>query len=295
MHGAPAPCEPAALAPDAPEAYDVGMRYGRAAGRDAKHAKLSWLLLSTLAGGLGTATTGHAQDTVRVLSYNVRHGAGMDGRVDLARVAGVIRAARPDVVLLQEIDVGTHRTGGVHQAEALARLTGLAHWAFGPFMAYDGGEYGMALLSATPVSEQWNHRLPDGEEPRTALAARIAAPAGATSVTFVGIHLYRTVEERQAQAARLVEIFAADTGVVLLVGDFNSEPGGPVMELLGRHWAFPAKPESGRETWPSDAPRVDIDHVLFRPARRVRLLEYRVIDEREASDHRPVLAVLEIR
>ncbi len=251
-------------------------------------ASLSFLLLA--AGGSPLA----AQDTVRVLAYNIRHGAGMDDSVDLRRAAAVIVAQRPDVVLLQEIDWRTERTGGVDQARALAELTGLSYHAFGWFMDYRAGAYGMAVLSATPILDSANHRLPDGEEPRSALAARIRPSPGAPEMVFVGIHLYRTGEERLAQAERLVEIFAAETRPVLLVGDFNSQPGDPVLDLLGRHWHMPAKPADAHFTFPADVPDHEIDFVLYRPAQRFQLLEYRVVDERLASDHRPVLAVLVI-
>lgn len=233
-----------------------------------------------------------AQDTVRVLSYNIRHGAGMDDSVDLRRAARVIRAQRPDVVLLQEIDVGTERTGGVDQVRALAELTGLAYHAFGRFMDYRGGQYGMAVLSAAPILDSTTYVLPAGEEPRSVLAARIRVTPTAPAMLFVGIHLYRTEEERLAQAGRLVEIFAHEAAPVLLVGDFNSQPGGSVLELLSRHWCVPAKPADAHFTFPADQPAREIDFVLYRPADRFRLLEYRVVDERLASDHRPVLVVL---
>jgi len=236
-----------------------------------------------------------AQDTVRVLSYNIRHGAGMDDSLDLRRAAAVIVAQRPDVVLLQEIDVRTERTGGVDQPSALAELTGLPYHAFGKFMDYRGGQYGMAILSATPILDSTTHVLPEGEEPRSALAARIRPKPSVPALVFVDIHLYRTADERLAQAHRLVQIFAKETRPVLLVGDFNSQPGGSVLELLSRHWTLPRKPADAHFTFPADNPAREIDFVLYRPATRFRLLEYRVIDERVASDHRPVLAVLEVR
>lgn len=235
-----------------------------------------------------------AQDTVRVLAYNVRHGAGMDDSLDLRRAAEVIVAQRPDVVLLQEIDLRTERTGGVDQARALAELSGMPYHAFGRFMDYRGGQYGMAVLSATPILDSVNHVLPDGEEPRSALAARIRPKPTTPEMVFVGIHLYRTEDERLAQARRLVEVFATEAAPVLLVGDFNSQPGGSVMELLRQYWHMPAKPADAHFTFPADEPVREIDFVLYRPAERFRLLEYRVVGERVASDHRPVLAVLEI-
>lgn len=253
-----------------------------------------------LAVGVPLATTAVplrlvAQDTVRVLSYNIRHGAGMDDSVDLRRAAAVIVAQHPDVVLLQEIDYRTERTGGVDQPRVLAELTGLPYHAFGRFMDYRGGQYGMAVLSATPILDSTTHVLPEGEEPRSVLAARIRPKPSLPELVFVDVHLYRTEAERLAQARRVVEVFATETRPVLLVGDFNSQPGDSVLALLSRHWFMPRKPREAHFTFPADRPDREIDFVFYRPAERFRLLEYRVIDERVASDHRPVLAVLEVK
>jgi endonuclease/exonuclease/phosphatase family metal-dependent hydrolase len=237
----------------------------------------------------------HAQDTVRVLSYNIRHGAGMDGRVDLERTADVIRAFAPHVVLLQEVDSCTARTGGIDQAGALAELAELPHYAFGRFMEYEGGAYGMAILSATPILQEWNHELPGGTEPRSALAARIRPSPSTSELVFVGIHLYRTEVERFEQARRIIDRLGEETAPVLLVGDFNSQPGDAVMRLLGGEWKLPSKPADDRRTWPADTPRVEIDHAMYRPEERIEVLDYRVIDERLASDHRPVLLLVAVR
>lgn len=73
---------------------------------------------------------------LRVLTYNIHHGEGTDGKFDLDRIAKLISAQEPDLVALQEIDVKTARASGVDQAAKLAKLTGM-HYAFGRFMKYD--------------------------------------------------------------------------------------------------------------------------------------------------------------
>ena len=156
---------------------------------------------------------------------------GMDDVLDLGRIAALIEALDPDLVALQEIDSVTTRTGGVDQAAELGRLTGLAH-LFGSFMPYQGGAYGMALLSRWPIDASRNLRLPDGDEPRTALGASVVSPRTGQSVRFVGIHFYRTEDERLAQATRLEAYLESDTIPTILAGDFNSTPGSGVMNLL---------------------------------------------------------------
>jgi len=230
---------------------------------------------------------------IRVLAYNIKHGEGMDAQVDLERAARVIRSLNPDLVTLQEIDNQTTRTDGIDQAQRLGELTGM-HAAFGDFMEYRGGHYGMALLSRYPLVDVTNHRLPDGEEPRSALAARVNVGDRKQEIIFVGIHLYRTADERLAQARRLVEVFDDVTTPVILAGDFNSTPDSDVLNLLRQSWHVPMKGDD-HFTFPSVDPRREIDFIMYRPAERFELVEYRVIDEPLASDHRPVLMVLEMK
>jgi endonuclease/exonuclease/phosphatase family metal-dependent hydrolase len=237
-------------------------------------------------------------EVVRILAYNIKHGLGMDGKVDLERVAAVIRSVEPDVVTLQEIDSVTSRTGLEDQATRLGELTGMQAM-FGGFMDYRGGRYGMALLSRYPVVEWENYRLPDGAEPRSALAARVEllkpGYGQGPQVVVVGVHLYANAGERLAQAARLVELFADEKAPVILAGDFNSIPESKVMRLLedAGGWHRPAK-EGPAFTFPSEAPDREIDFILFRPGSRFGVREHRVIPEKLASDHRPVLLELEL-
>ena len=246
------------------------------------------LTLLTAACTQGEAT---APQTLRILAYNIHHGAGLDGKLDLERIAGVITAAAPDVVALQEVDSCVTRTGGVDQATVLSSLTGMQA-VFGHFMDYQGGRYGMALLSRLPIVETTNHRLPDGEEPRTAVAARLRLPDTDDDIVVIGIHFYRSEAERLAQAERLLEIYDDETSPVILAGDFNSTSGSPVMDLIGQQWSISDKGEA-HFTFPADGPEREIDFIAFRPADRFTVVESRVIPEMVASDHRPVLLVIE--
>jgi endonuclease/exonuclease/phosphatase family metal-dependent hydrolase len=230
--------------------------------------------------------------TLRILAYNIHHGEGNDEVLDLERIARLIRDLDPHLVALQEVDNRTERTGGVDQAAELGRLTGMTP-VFGKFMDYEGGEYGMAVLSRLPVLGSANHRLPEGAEPRSALVVRVELPGDHGEALFAGIHLYRTEEERLAQAGRLLEVLEPGVAAIL-AGDFNSRPGSPVMHLIGETFTIPDK-EGDRLTFSSDRPRVEIDFIAWRPAERFAVVESRVIDEPVASDHRPVFLAVEIR
>jgi len=223
---------------------------------------------------------------VTVLAYNIHHGEGTGGVLDLERIAALIREHDPDVVTLQEVDRGTERTGRVDQARRLADLTGMEA-VFGPFMPYQGGEYGMAILTRLEILESHNHRLPPGAEPRTALTVRVRTPGG-SPLWVSGVHFYRTERERLAQANRLLRTLSNQTDPVILAGDFNSLRGDRVMDAIGEEFGLPVK-QGPPNTFPSNVPEREIDFFALRPASHFTILEHRVVDERVASDHGPIL------
>ncbi len=231
---------------------------------------------------------------VKVLTYNILHGETLKGDFDLDRIAGVIREADPDLVALQEVDFFTSRVKGIDLATELGLRTGMAP-LFGRAMAFDGGEYGEAILSRYSFLSSDVHALgaSEGKEPRAALEVSVVLKSGDT-IRFIGTHLDHTRDERDRinQATRLNYLFTGDRRPSILAGDLNATPGSRTMEILFSEWT-----PSSREyvpTSPSTDPARKIDYILFRPAQRWRVIETRVIDERIASDHCPVISVLEL-
>lgn len=266
-------------------------------------AALGCALLLSLAGARPAA----APVGVRVLTYNIHHGEGRDGRLDLPRLADAIRAAEPDLVALQEVDRGTRRAGGVDQLAELARLVGM-HAEFGKAMDYDGGVYGVAILSRWPVEDARTHLLPawPGAEPRAALTVTVRLGGDGPRVSFTSTHLEqsRDSEAQITQARGLIDGLAETRGPAILAGDLNARPGSAALALVESVWttalpdgALPAPvaadgsvgpdPGAGRRRGPRG------DFVLFRPAHGWRVVESRSLEENTASDHRPVLTVLE--
>lgn len=243
--------------------------------------------------GVGGGGPSQEADTLRVMAYNIRHGEGTDGRLDLDRIADVIERQAPDLVALQEVDRRADRTNGQDQARSLGARTGLDH-AFGAFMDYDGGEYGMAILSRWPIVDVVNERLPDGDEPRTALKVRVRSPETGRELVIVGIHFYRTDDERRDQAVRLLQTLDDETAPVILAGDFNSTPDSEVIDRFADDWNILSKGRD-RFTFPSPDPQREIDFIMVRPARSFYLLAHEALDEPVASDHRPLIADLVIR
>jgi len=231
--------------------------------------------------------------TIRVLSYNIHHGEGVDGRLDLPRLARIVSGSGADLVALQEVDQRAQRTGGVDQAEELGRLTGF-HAGFGPAMDFQGGAYGQALLSRWPLKEFAVHPLPNpsGREPRIAVSARVQPP-GWPVIRFAATHLdhVRDDGDRWEQAARLLEVFGAGAEPTVLAGDFNATPDSRVMTSLLARWRDAAA-DDPQPTIPAEAPRSRIDYVLLSPAAPWRVDRASVLAEAAASDHRPVLVEL---
>jgi endonuclease/exonuclease/phosphatase family metal-dependent hydrolase len=234
--------------------------------------------------------------TLRVLTYNIHHGEGTDGRFDLSRLADVMTSVHPDLVALQEVDQGTERVSGVSELTELARLTDM-HPAFGRAMDYLGGQYGVAVLSRWPLLRAHNDPLPGlaDREPRTALTVEVDAGDGGPLVEFTCTHLdqMRDPENRLAQARTLnTRLVHEDGRATILAGDLNARPGTEVMALFDERWTDPPA-EDPSPTSPSGRPRLRVDYVLVRPAASWRVIESRIIDEPVASDHRPLLVVLE--
>ena len=254
------------------------------------------LLLAILACMAAFLSAGAAEPLrVRVLTYNIHHGEGTDGKIDLTRIAALIKRLAPDLVALQEVDKATTRSQGVDQAAELGRLTGL-HAAFGKAMDFAGGQYGEAILSRYPLTEVQVHDLPftEGCEPRCALAARVQLGKVGPEIVFASTHLeHAKASLRLCQAQKLNPVLAAkNTLPTILAGDFNDVPGSPAIKVLQPHWtdATAGQPEP---TWPSGQPRTKIDYVFFRPADGWHVVEKQVVNESVTSDHRPLLVVLE--
>jgi endonuclease/exonuclease/phosphatase family metal-dependent hydrolase len=246
---------------------------------------------------LGRGVCGEAtaeQPRLRVLSYNIHHGEGTDGKIDLPRLATVIRAAEPDLVALQEVDDKTQRAGGVDQTAELVRLAGL-HGRFGKQIDYEGGGYGQAILSKFPISDLKIHRLPGMPEREQRMAIEARIEINGREISFVSTHLHHANDLfREQQAAKLTELFEPARHPVILAGDLNANPDSKPIALLSPAWKI-ASGDAPLATYPAKEPEKQIDYSLFRPRERFTVVETKVPNEAAASDHRPLLAVLEWR
>ena len=110
-----------------------------------------------------------SSQSLRLVSYNIKHGLGNDGRIDLERTAALLNNLHADFIGLQEVDNKVRRSGMIDQAQTLGKSSG-TNSAFGSFMDYQGGKYGLGVLSKYPILAANEIKLPTGNEPRVALA-----------------------------------------------------------------------------------------------------------------------------
>ena len=242
-----------------------------------------------------------ADETIRVLCYNIHYGQGTDGVYDIERLAKVINQAQPDFVALQEVDVGVKRSGRMHQARRLAELTGMAV-RFGPTQHYQGGLYGNAVLTRHKILDVLIQPLPYTEStpdkttyPRGVIAVTVGT-SDDQRLRFISTHFQHNVpEDRIAQAKAINRLFVHDKDMTptILAGDMNARPSEDPIRILLSKWEC-AIEDMPQPTAPSTNPKSRIDYVFFRPANRIQLLSSKVIDESVASDHLPVFAELKI-
>lgn len=234
---------------------------------------------------------------IRVLSYNIHHAEGIDGKLNLERIARVIAAAKPDIVALQEVDQKTERTHQVDQPTELARLTGMAV-AFGGNIRLQGGAYGNAVLSKYPLKRHENHALPcfqKGEQ-RGVLEVEMEVPGLAEPLLLLATHLDHRADDRErvASATQINErATKAGQRPMLLAGDLNDVLESQTLKALQTVWTCANR--EPKPTIPVDKPTRQIDFILVRPIERWQVLEVSVLEEAIASDHRAVLAVLELQ
>ena len=233
---------------------------------------------------------------IKVLTFNILHGATTKGDFDLDRIAKVIIDANPDFVALQEVDYKTKRAKNYDLVTELGWRTKMSP-LFGRAMDWDGGEYGEGILSKLSFLQTRNIGLPfsPGNEPRAALEIITVLPSGDT-IAFVGTHLDHLKDEidRVAQAKKINEVFLKNKYPTILAGDLNAEPESTPINILEKEWFATYDKEQPEATYPSDKPLVKIDYIMFYPKNKWKVLKTEVIQDTVASDHCAYLVWLQL-
>ena len=235
----------------------------------------------------------------RIVTYNVHRCVGNDRRLDVGRIADVLAALKPDIVALQELDVGRRRTGRVDQAHEIARRLAMTHH-FHAALEVEEERYGDAILTTLPERLVKAGPLPG--HPRTAAleprgALWIEVMVGGRPVQVINTHLGLVPREQQVQAAHLAGpawLGHPDLrGPTILLGDFNATASSIVYRTLtatlepARRLAPTKQPTS---TFPSQLPVLRIDHLFVSAGIEVRdvFAPFEPLT-RAASDHLPLV------
>jgi len=231
---------------------------------------------------------------ITVMSYNIHAMKGMDKVLDAKRIAKVINEQNPDLVALQEVDMFTERSGKMDAIAILEEETGM----YGLFMKtfdYQGGEFGNAILSKYPIIEKRSIALPSRQayEPRIMMMVSVVVGCNDT-VHFYATHLdhHREDSDRPAQMSKIIETIKKDKYKVILAGDLNCQPGSEPLNMLDK---ILKRCPSEEMTYPADDPYWIIDHIYYSENRGLKDLGLKVIPEKVASDHRPIVTRFRIK
>lgn len=225
------------------------------------------------------------QPSLRVVTWNV-HGctAGVDVIVD------ELRKIDADIICLQEAEVGTARAEGADQAALIAERLGMKHYSAGSRFAEGGGEQRMAILARSELEQTGPLDAGTGRIYGVTAVLRGEHPP----LRIVSVHLtstYRmdvrhaadTTRSRLKESSDLADRLKTWPETVIVAGDLNSVPGLPEHAVLARHLK---RVPATQPTYPSDSPRLPLDHVYHSSSLRVRRWE---VIRSVASDHCPLL------
>ncbi|MEL7832531.1 endonuclease/exonuclease/phosphatase family protein [Fodinibius sp. Rm-B-1B1-1] len=243
-----------------------------------------------------------AQDTLKVVSYNIFNAQHPDNRGEstLADITDFISEVDPDFVALQEVDSATHRlaklNGGRYfsLADSLAKRTEM-HATFGKALDFDGGGYGIAVLSRKPINTQ-KVQLPNPKagEPRVLLTAKFSADSG-NSLVFAATHFDHQYQENRLQQVEAIHKLLREKKElpVILAGDFNFEPSSEEYDMMQEYWRDTAieAVNAPAFTYPANDPARRIDYVFVSPSQRWEVLSHRT-PNLPYSDHLPVVTRL---
>ena len=257
---------------------------------------------SGCASGRGAGT----RQTIRVMTWDIHHGEGMDKNIDINRIAQLIAEEKADIVAIQEVDRGVERSKKIDIVTRLADITGMTY-AFGKTIDYHGGEYGNAFLTRFPIFEEQNalfRKFPEAEQRGVLL---LVLGIIGEEVVVANTHLDSQGNDslRVANVSDLKRILKSySSRATILCGDFNDTPSSRVVTQLKEEyldtWELAGTWEG--YTFPSDVPKKRIDYAFTNNSRRpdsastavhLRPLLAHVVKSL-ASDHLPLLVEFEL-
>ncbi len=242
--------------------------------------------------------------SLRLMSYNVHGCLGMDGYILTDRISRVIARHNPDIIALQELDVGRKRSGGMDQVEKIARKLEMK-FHFHPVFRYRDEKYGNAILSQHPMALMKMEPLPKladkkRYEPRGAMW--ILLEFQGAKINVINTHLSIWPRERLLQINALLNeewLGHPDcAGPIILCGDFNALPGSAVYQKICQRLKDSQAILAGHRphrTWFGHYPLTQIDYIFVTSEFQVKAISVsRTSLDKVASDHLPLIVDLKL-
>lgn len=242
---------------------------------------------------------------LKAITFNMCHGEGLDGIIDVERQAKFLKKYKPDIIFLQEIDMYTQRVYSENQIYKFAKKVELPYRAMGINLKYKNGYYGDGLLSRFPIEYSANYLMPlvnTENEQRGILCNKISF--GTTKLNLFSVHYPTNFEERKLGTEELINIIEKidDSEVIIVGGDFNVG-----ISKIGKHqYTFEEKEEyeeykmleeymnkldNTEKTWFSNIGEGCIDTMFY--SKNIKVLKIETIST-QFSDHSAVYAEFEI-
>ncbi|HBQ86401.1 MAG TPA: hypothetical protein DD811_07970 [Syntrophomonas sp.] len=228
---------------------------------------------------------------IKIITYNIRNAQGIDGQVNLSRIAEFLEEIGVDIICLQECDKGRRQSGLVHQARKLAKRLSM-NYVYGTVNRYFLASAGNALLTRYPIVAHFNHSLPQTKDPRCCL--QVSLDVNRQLCTVFNVHLGLNHRLRMlALSETILPMITPLKSPVILAGDLNAAQDSPEVGLLSTylHDTFAENIGLQQNSFPANRPREKLDYIFTNAACSP---VQSCILESQASDHLPVMAEIAI-
>lgn len=263
------------------------------------------LMIACLAVFYVSASAQKANKPLKVMTYNILHGAAPGLRhsaqkVNLDQVANVINAEHPDLVAIQEVDSMWSRSNNQNQTKVLAEKTGLKYYHYSDSRSFTdtaGWGYGVGILSRYPLKDTQTVFLPHNNHPGSEnwvnAVATVTLPSG-KDIRFICGHFdYLYKDNALLDASATAKMADTSSIPVILAGDLNSKPESAAIKELEK--SFTRSCTECDLSFPSNRPRIKIDYVMFSKKSNIKVKSQQVIyndQTKFASDHLPYIIEL---
>ncbi|MEF9923723.1 MAG: endonuclease/exonuclease/phosphatase family protein [Muribaculaceae bacterium] len=242
-------------------------------------------------------------DELIVMSYNIKHCAPYYGTsettvANVNSIATIIKSKKPDVVFLQEVDKCTTRSLGIDQAKKIAELSGYPYYYFYKSMDYQGGEYGLAILSSISIKDAFGYKLPKTIDEVSIAGEYVVGTAkihrNSKDIMIAVAHLSVYQAERDKQMPYILNNILTKDIPTIFAGDFNATPTNSTIQFLNGAEFTRTNTNSLNYTIPSNAPNREIDYISYKPSTAFSTISHTVLTGLNASDHLPIISILKI-